>query len=70
MNWGNYGVNGWQIDHIIPITSFDLTDNEQVKKCFNYKNTQPLWAKENIIKSDLLGENFNAKEVKAGQIFI
>lgn len=70
MNWNNYGVEGWQIDHIIPISSFDLTDMEQVKMCFNYKNSQPLWAKDNKKKSDLLGENFKAKEVKAGQMFI
>lgn len=70
MNWDNYGVNGWQIDHIIPISSFDLTDIEQVKKCFNYKNSQPLWAKVNKRKFDLLCGNLKAKEVKAGQIFV
>ena len=70
MNWDNYGVNGWQIDHIIPISSFDLTDIEQVKKCFNYKNSQPLWAKVNRRKFDLLCGNLKAKEVKAGQIFV
>lgn len=70
MNWDNYGVKGWQIDHIIPISSFDLTDIEQVKKCFNYKNSQPLWAKENKRKFDLLCGNLKAKEVKAGQIFV
>ena len=70
MNWNNYGINGWCIDHITPISSFDLTDIEQVKMCFNYKNTQPLWAKDNIKKGDLLCKNFNGKEVKAGQIFV
>lgn len=70
MNWDNYGVKGWQIDHIIPISSFDLTDIEQVKKCFNYKNSQPLWANVNKRKFDLLCGNLKAKEVKAGQIFV
>jgi hypothetical protein len=70
MNWSNYGINGWCIDHITPISSFDLTDIEQVKMCFNYKNTQHLWAKDNIKKGDLLCKNFNGKEVKAGQIFV
>ena len=50
MLWENYGIYGWHIDHIIPCASFDLTDPEQQKKCFNYKNLQPLWAKDNIIK--------------------
>lgn len=50
MNWDNYGQ--WHIDHIIPCSSFDLTDLEQQKICFNYKNMQPLWASENLSKSD------------------
>jgi len=46
MSWENYGDhrnNGWEIDHIIPISSFDLTKEENIYKCFNYKNIQPLW---------------------------
>lgn len=51
MNWGNYGLNGWEIDHIIPCCSYDLTKPEEQIRCFNYTNLQPLWAKENRIKS-------------------
>ena len=40
----------WHIDHIRPISSFDLNDVEQQKQCFNYKNMQPLWASENMSK--------------------
>lgn len=50
MNWGNYGYRGWHIDHIKPCASFDLTDQEQQKKCFHYTNLQPLWAYENFKK--------------------
>jgi hypothetical protein len=50
MTWENYGKYGWHIDHIIPCASFDLTDPEQQKKCFNYKNLQPLWWQENLSK--------------------
>ena len=50
MTWENHGNNGWHIDHIIPCSSFDLTDPEQQKKCFHYTNLQPLWWKENISK--------------------
>jgi len=42
------------IDHIIPCASFDLTDEEQQRKCFHYTNLQLLPAIENIKKSDKL----------------
>ena len=44
----NYGE--WEIDHIRPICSFDLTDTEQMKQCFHYTNMQPLWREENQAK--------------------
>ena len=50
MTWGNYGK--WHVDHIIAVNKFDLTDPEQQKFCFNYKNLQPMWAEENIRKSN------------------
>jgi hypothetical protein len=42
----------WHIDHIKPCSLFDLTDPEQQKECHNYKNLQPLWAIDNIKKSN------------------
>jgi len=54
MTWDNYGRYGWHIDHIIPCDAFDLSDPEQQKKCFHYTNLQPLWAKENLSKSNKL----------------
>ncbi len=51
MNIDNYG-KVWEIDHIIPCSSFDLTDPEQQKKCFHYTNTQPLLITENRQKSN------------------
>lgn len=52
MTWDNHGIHGWHIDHIRPCASFDLTDPEQQKQCFHYTNLQPLWAKDNLAKSD------------------
>ena len=54
MTWDNHSIDGWHIDHILPCSSFDLTDKEQQKKCFHYTNLQPLWAKDNLSKSDKL----------------
>jgi hypothetical protein len=52
MNWDNYGVRGWHLDHIVPCSSFDMKDSEQQKECFYYMNIQPLWAEDNLRKSD------------------
>lgn len=52
MNWSNYKWDGWHVDHIKPVSSFDLTKEEDFKKCFHYTNLQPLWAYENFKKSD------------------
>jgi len=54
MSWDNWSVNGWHIDHIRPVSSFDLSDPLQVEKCFHYTNLQPLWAKDNLSKSNKL----------------
>lgn len=57
MSWDNYGrpikddyLSGWHIDHIRPMSSFDLDDAEQQKQCWHYSNLQPLWAKDNLSK--------------------
>lgn len=52
MSWDNYGLHGWHLDHIRPCSSFNLLNPEEQKICFHYTNLQPLWAKDNLRKSD------------------
>jgi hypothetical protein len=54
MTWANYGYQGWHIDHIKPLSSFDLTDLGQFKEACHYTNLQPLWKVDNLRKSDKL----------------
>jgi hypothetical protein len=54
MTWNNYGYDGWHIDHIKPLSSFDLTDRKQFLEACHYTNLQPLWAQDNLIKSNKL----------------
>ncbi len=49
MTWEKVGPE-IHIDHIIPICKFDLTKEEEQKKCFHYTNLQPLWAIDNLKK--------------------
>jgi hypothetical protein len=52
MTWENYGE--WHVDHKLPITVFnfqEIGDNEFMR-CWGLDNLQPMWADENIRKSN------------------
>lgn len=51
MSWDNYGKDGWTLDHVIPLNMYDLTKPKEYAKATNYKNTRPLWAKQNQSRS-------------------
>lgn len=59
MSWDNHGK--WHIDHIIPISKFNLLNPEEVKKACHYTNLQPLWAHENMSKGSKIIDSNNNK---------
>lgn len=65
MSWENYGKwesagsMTWHVDHIKPVSLFNLLDPEEQKKAFHWTNTQALWARDNIIKNN----NYHAQTV-------
>jgi hypothetical protein len=56
MNWENYGHKRgqWSIDHIKPLSRFDLTDRDQFLEANHYLNLQPLWHSDNVRKGKSL----------------
>jgi hypothetical protein len=52
MTWQNYGRSGWHIDHIKPLSRFDLGNPEDLKIACHYTNLQPLWYYDNISKGN------------------
>lgn len=49
MTWDNQGSD-WHIDHIVPISHFDLTTKDGLCAANHFSNLRPLWAKENLAK--------------------
>jgi len=50
MSWDNWGPY-WEIDHIKPLCTFDLSHKENQLLAFNYLNTQPLEKNKNRTKA-------------------
>lgn len=50
MTWDNWGKKGWHIDHIKPLSKFNLENSNDLKKASHFSNLQPLWSIENQSK--------------------
>ena len=69
MNWDNQGLF-WHIDHVIPVSRFNLETEEDVIRCFNWKNLSPLTAKENLTKSSNILPSQIQEHINKLRIFI
>jgi hypothetical protein len=56
MTWENRGLYGWHIDHIIPLS--EAKNEEDVVRLSHYTNLQPLWAKDNMSKSNKILDEY------------
>ena len=77
MSWENFGLlNGerwtWQIDHIHPLSKFDLTDSGQLRKACHFSNLRPLWALDNRRKANkvLSGKEVPICPLTVGQLSV
>lgn len=64
MSWDKVMSGEIHIDHRTPVRAFNLVEPAQQALCFHYSNHRPMWAKENLAKSDLLPSGVRARTIK------
>lgn len=52
MSWSNHSYKIWHIDHIKPLSLFNLNDRTEFLKACHYTNMQPMWALDNHKKGN------------------
>ncbi len=68
MSWDNYGTY-WSIDHVIPVSKFDLTDENDKYKCWNWSNLFPVTVEYNSSKKNSLDTQQINKVIKSLKTF-
>lgn len=66
MSWERFGE--MDVDHIIPLAAFDLSDEEERVRAFHYTNLQPMWRHEHRTKLDKLPNGKRISVLKKSQI--
>jgi len=51
MNWESFARGEIHIDHIVPLSSFDLSSPDDLRRAWAITNLRPLWAEDNLKKS-------------------
>lgn len=57
MSWDNWSHSVWHIDHISPLSRFDLTNEDQFKQACHFTNLRPMWATDNLRKHNKINWN-------------
>ena len=71
MTWDNHGTV-WEIDHIIPVSQFDLNNLEQQRLAFHWGNTRPLYKQDNQTRKNTIDQDAidRIRELKIEELFI
>lgn len=59
-NHGDY----WHMDHVIPIGTFDLSNEDDINSCYIWCNLSPLKGKDNMAKKDSIDKKQLKKHLK------
>ena len=51
-SWKAFTEARIHIDHVVPLSSFDVTKPEELKAAWALSNLRPLWEKDNLEKAD------------------
>ena len=68
MTWSNYGKI-WNIDHVIPASSFNLLNEDELKRCYSWTNLRPCTIEENREKGSKIDYGFITIQKKQAHIF-
>ena len=60
----------WQIDHCLPIASFNLLDEKDLKNCFNWINLRPMYSNGNNSKRDKIDCHLYLHQGKKAKHFL
>lgn len=69
MSFDNFG-KVWEIDHVLPCSSFNMEDEIEQKKCFNWKNLAPLLCSVNKIKNKNILFSHNLRQEIRLKLFL
>lgn len=68
MTWDNYGK--WEIDHVIPLSKFNFSENNDIKICYNWTNLKPLIKKDNTSKSNKIIKTYIYDHINQAKEYI